>query len=370
MNKEEYKNKIKSLEIEIERMDNVQFSTKILLNSIYGVFANKYGPLYDIDCAASITNTGQSVIKEASNILDTYAKEKYGIKETIVHYGDTDSVFFTIKPILDILKKQLMDSNDQLTSDVYTIVNDFNDHLNLQINAWSRNILNSSDSRFLFKREAICSAGLFQAKKRYILHIRDTGEREPKPCNKIKPVGVELAKSTVSDKVKEMIKRVVVALLNTKNREKTLDEYRKIYEEFKTLPAEEIAFRSAIKTYDKYASQAIGFAKAKRTPVAVAGAIYYNNLLKERNLTSTYETMRSGDHIKWVYCLTNNQYNISNLAFTDKIPKEFADIQTDYDKMFKTIIEPAIQRLFECTGWKMVNLQAEYTIDLLDFFKI
>ena len=37
--------------------------------------------------------------------------------------------------------------------------------------------------------------------------------------------------------------------------------------------------------------------------------------------------------------------------------------------MFKKIMEPAIERLFECAKWKMANLQAEYTVDLLDFFK-
>lgn len=353
----------------IEQLDIMQYTLKILLNSIYGVFANRFGPLYDIDCAGSITETGQAVIKEASNILDKYVSDKYKINESITHYNDTDSCHITIKPILDALKQPLLDDNKQICQDVYTLANELNDHLNKEINLWSSNILCSTDSRFYFKRETICSTGLYQAKKRYILHIKDKGERDPMPCDKIKPVGVELVKSTMSDTIKSMIKEVIVEMLNSKDREKTLTVYRSIYEKFKQLPVEEIAFRSAVKTYDKYSAQAIGFAKAKRTPVAVAGAIYYNNLLKEYNLTSKYETIKGEDRVRWVYCLPNNKYSIGNIAFTEKIPEEFVDIKPDYDKMFKTIMEPAIERLFECARWKMANLQAEYTVDLLDFFK-
>ncbi len=356
-------------ERKMEQLDILQYTLKILLNSIYGVFANRHGPLYDIDCAASITNTGQAVIKQASEILDKYAAEKYGITEPITHYNDTDSCHVTIKGIMESLNKPLLNGDDSIASPVYPVANEMNDYLNQKINEWSTETLNSIDSRFYFKRENICSSGIYQAKKRYILHIKDKGSRDPKPCNKIKPVGVELVKSTMSKTVKKMIEDIVVAMLNTKNREKTLEVFRKIYEDFKALPVEEIAFRSAIKTYKDYAPLAVGFSKAKRTPVAVAGAIYYNNLLKEYNLTSKYETLNSEDRVRWVYCLPNNQYNIHNIAFTDKIPEEFAFIKPDYDKMFKTIIVPAIERLFECASWKMVDLQAEYTVDLLDFFK-
>ncbi len=80
-------NKIRS-----EQLDLLQFTQKILLNSIYGVFANRHGPLYDIDCAGSITLTGQAVIKEASDIIDKYVTDKYGVTGSITHYNDTDSV--------------------------------------------------------------------------------------------------------------------------------------------------------------------------------------------------------------------------------------------------------------------------------------
>ncbi|MDD4110001.1 MAG: DNA polymerase domain-containing protein [Clostridia bacterium] len=354
----------------MEQLDILQYTLKILLNSIYGVFANKFGPLYDIDCAASITNTGQAVIKEASDILDQYAKEKYNIQEPITHYNDTDSCHCSIQPILDLNKYSFCDKDEKISPIVYKIAIDFNDILNVKINEWSANTLNSIDSRFHFKREAICSTCLYESKKHYILHVKDKGEKEPLPCDKIKPVGVELVKTTMSDTIKKMIEEIVKTLLKTRDRTKTLDVYREQYESFKKLQPDEIAFRSSIKTYNKYSALATGFSKGKGTPVAVAGAIYYNNLLKEYNLTSKYEELKSEDRVKWLYVLPTNQYNITKIAFADKIPEEFVDIKPDYDKMFKKILEPAITRLFECAQWKMADLQAEYTIDLLDLFKL
>lgn len=352
-----------------EQLDILQFTIKILLNSIYGVFANRHGPLYDIDCASSITLTGQSVIKQAGIIIDKYVEEKYGIDKSITHYGDTDSAHISIKPVIDKLHINPLTPDNLISDSVYKIANEINIRLNEGINEWARETLNSKDPRFFFKREAICSAGLYQSKKHYILHIKDKGEDKPLPCDKIKPVGVELVKSTVSKTIKEMMMEVVKRLLNSRSRADTIETYKDVYERFKKLPPEEIAFRSGVRTYDKYAQKANGFAKAKSTPIAVAGAINYNTLLKERNLISKYDAISSDIRIKWVYCNTANKYRIHNLAFTDKIPPELSDIVPDYELMFQKIMVPSIERLFECAHWKFLDLQSEYTVDLLDLFK-
>ncbi len=363
-NSDTYKEKV----MRMEQLDILQYTLKILLNSIYGVFANRFGPLYDIDSAASITNTGQAVIKQASTILDEYVAEKYGIKEPITHYNDTDSCHCSIQPILN-QKGITFFENGAIHPYVYELAVELNGVLNKKINEWSADFLNSNDSRFHFKREAICSTCLYESKKHYILHVRDKGEKDPLPCNKIKPVGVELVKTTMSETIKGMISEIVKTILETRDRSTTLDVYRKKYEQFKALSPEEIAFRSAVKTYDKYSAKATGFSIAKRTPVAVSASIYYNNLLKEYGLTAKYEALKAEDRVKWLYVLPTNQYNITKLAFPDKIPDEFVNIKPDYDKMFKKILEPAITRLFECAKWRMADMQAEYTVDLLDLFK-
>jgi DNA polymerase elongation subunit (family B) len=77
---------------EIVYLDNQNLAVKVLLNSIYGTFANKHSSLMDIDNATSITMTGQNVAKAGGNILDEFVKKKYGVLSSITKYGDTDSL--------------------------------------------------------------------------------------------------------------------------------------------------------------------------------------------------------------------------------------------------------------------------------------
>ena len=92
-------------QLKITYFDTLQYTLKILLNSIYGTFANKHSSLMDIDHAMSITITGQNVSKDGGNIIDNFVKVKYGVDQSITKYGDTDSLYISIDPILQ--KKQI-----------------------------------------------------------------------------------------------------------------------------------------------------------------------------------------------------------------------------------------------------------------------
>jgi DNA polymerase elongation subunit (family B) len=79
--KREYsKNKNKELKFEIEQLDAKQLCIKVLINSIYGYFGNKHAPFGDDDIAASITLTGQAVIKQSNELLKRYIKKKLILK--------------------------------------------------------------------------------------------------------------------------------------------------------------------------------------------------------------------------------------------------------------------------------------------------
>lgn len=356
-------------ELMIEQLDIMQYTLKILLNSIYGVFANKHGPLYDIDLASSITLTGQAAIKQASEILNQYAKDRYSVTEEITHYNDTDSTHISLKPILDKLEDSLQTKDSgEITPKTYELVNELNAHLNTEIEKWGRKSLNSLDPRFVFKREAICAVGIYEAKKHYILHIKDKGEDKPLACDEIKYVGVEVAKSTFSDSVKDLIKSIVETIVHTKDRKVSTDAYRQAYAVFKNLPVEEIAFRSSINDYEKYAGGVQGFIPIKHTPVHVKASLYYNKLLKEKLVDTVYDPINSGDKIKWIYTSPNNKYNIKCMAFIDKLPEELKEIKPDFEKMWEKTVAPAVDRLFESIQWKTVNLREEYACDLLEFF--
>jgi len=78
--------------VELDLQSAGEMTLKVLINSIYGTFANKHSPFYDIDAASSITLTGQACVKQSSIILNQYAKDTYGIVDDLTIYQDTDSV--------------------------------------------------------------------------------------------------------------------------------------------------------------------------------------------------------------------------------------------------------------------------------------
>lgn len=358
-----------AINAEVEQLDIQQYTIKILLNSIYGVFGNSHSPFYDIDHAASITNTGQAVIKESSRIADEYIKEKYGVELTSYVYSDTDSTHLSLKGLLDAIGEPLLLDSGELNPLVYEKSNEIQAALNDGITKWAETTLNSRDPRFFFKREAICPVGIYQSKKHYILHVRDRGESDPIPCDKIKYVGVEIVKSTMSQQVKDIISSVVESIVYTKDRVTTNDVYRAGYEKFKSFSPEDLAFRSSISNYDKYAKISQNFTAGKRTPPHVKGSIWYNKLLDELGVATKYDRIESGQKIRWMYVEKNNPYGIEVLSFIGNLPTEMLDIiKPDYEKMFRKIVAGAVDRFYECVAWSFIDFQNEYTCDILSLF--
>ncbi len=350
------------LEREILKLDMSQRAIKTLLNSTYGTFGNRHSPFYDIDAASSITLTGQATVKQSSEIVRQFAKEKYDISTDLTIYNDTDSVYITIKPILDKLNIKLLDGND-ISQQSHDIINELGEYLNNHITSWATSTLNTINSRFIFKREAICDVGIFQQKKRYILHILDD---EGIPCDKLKFVGVEIARSVISEEVKVLIRSVINTIIKTRDINKTNEIYHDIFEQFKTLDIDKICFRSGINNYSKYENSSEGFRVGKGTPAHVKGSIYYNNLIKILKLDNKYESITSGNKIKWFYC-DANKYDIKCLSYIANLPEEF-NIKPDYVKMFNKIIRPAVDRLYDCIGWPIQDFNITYANNLLALF--
>lgn len=94
----------------IKKLSLKQGAIKILINSIYGAFGNKWFYFYNIDIAQSITLQGQNLIKFSIQAINFYFKERWHvdyelhkilgvddrkinkIEEDAAVYTDTDSV--------------------------------------------------------------------------------------------------------------------------------------------------------------------------------------------------------------------------------------------------------------------------------------
>ena len=349
----------------MERADTIQHVIKILLNSIYGVFANKFSPICDSDHAGSITLTGQAVVKQASEIIDRYAREKYGYEgKSLTVYGDTDSTHISIQPLLDKNKLEIF-TDGKVNKDGLELIDDeIGVYLNDKIKEWAKDKLNSVDPRYYFKRESICDVAVYLEKKRYIIHvINDEGA----DVCKFKYVGVEIARSTTPKKAKELIKKVIESSLLVQDQNKANAIYRDVYDTFKKMPIDDVAIRGGLSDIEKHQVRADGFKIAKGTPNHVKGAIWYNQLLKHRNLETKYEKITSGGKVKKIY-IAPNKYNIDTLCFPVSFPPEFSDFEVDYEEMFDTIIKPPVIAVYNALNWQLPQVNNEAQTDLFDLF--
>jgi DNA polymerase elongation subunit (family B) len=358
-----------SIKAQIESLDTLQNVFKLTLNSIYGVFAQKFSPLFDIDHSASITLTGQAVVKQASEIVyqQAISQNVNCTKEDIYKYGDTDSCYFSVLPILNHFNLNLL-SDNEINKDAYSLIEKLGEHLNEKITEWAKKELHSTDPRFVFKRESICDVALFMEKKRYILHVLD---KEGVATNKFKYVGVEIARSTMSESVKKIIKKIIESAMLYNDRKKSNNLLQEGYEEFKKLSIEDLAFRCKISDYEKYESKikedgTLG----KGTPIHIKSAILFNKMLKKLNIDTVYMSIGSGTKIKYFYA-AKNLYNYKSMAFLDVYPKELEEIiKIDYKMMFSKLVEPPIKRLYESIGWPPPTIESETQTDLFDLFAI
>lgn len=355
-------------------LNNKQYALKILMNSIYGAFANNYFFLRDIDIARSITLTGQMVIKQANEIIENFYKE-HGIDSEILKtksptiYNDTDSVYVTIQPLIEKNNIKLLKKDNKLSHESEKLIEKLETYINENICEWAKKELNSKNPTLEFKRESICDVGIFIQKKRNVLRVID---EEGVPCDKIKYTGIEVVRSTMTKKVKEFNKKIIETMLETRDPSKTNIIMENIYEEFQNCVENELSFVVGIKNYEKYADSCNGLTTIKGMPVHVKAAYYYNYFIKMLKLEGKYEKITSGDKIQYFYLQQPNRYALSVLAFKNRLPEELKQIfSMDKEKQFEKLVSETIRKIFEPVGWQIrepgkmnyANLELLFTDD-------
>ena len=252
----------------------------------------------------------------------------------------------------------------KISPEAYEEANLVESHLNEEITKWSTRVLNSQDSRFVFKREAMADVGIFIAKKRYVLHVLDD---EDIPCDKYKYTGVEIVRTTLPAALKPYMKKIIETMMVTKNRQDTNDTFLETYDKFKSLPVEDFAFVMGAKEYDKYADQCDGFTFVKRMPIHIKSSYIYNQMLKKYNLENKYETIGSGDKVRYFYVMQPNKYGINSLAYKYYLPEEFRDeFKPDIELMFEKIVFSVIERFYDAVRWKLRKPGMQLQTDLFD----
>jgi DNA polymerase elongation subunit (family B) len=368
-NKKNLSKKEKSeIESAIQKLDTFQHAYKITLNSTYGYCANKYAPLGDNDIGASVTLTGQSVIKKSNELFIDYIKTTYpnvyDKAESHLIYNDTDSCYISLKLLEDY--DIFISKDGKITTDFYRVCDEIENHINNGCNEWAKRKLWSLDPRFVFKRETICDKGIFTGKKYYVLHMLDD---EGIPVDKFKYKGVSVVKTTMPKVLKPYVKKIMETMILTQSLKETTDTFMEAYEIFKGLDVESIYKNSSVNNYEKYSSQCKEFDTVKGMPAHVKAAYFHDLLLDKLDISQKYQKFKSGEKVKSVYLKLPNKYGINMIGFKGKYPEEFKDIfEIDYEKMFDKLLYSSIEEFYNSVNWKLRKPNENVKIELEDFF--
>lgn len=345
----------------ITQLHNSQMAIKIAMNSLYGATANKYFLYYIAEMAEAITTSGQLSIRYAQKSVNSYMNKIMGTtdKDYIV-YIDTDSIYVNMGPLVEkvycttdidvkegerFLDEVCRAKIEKVIEDGYKELADF---MGAYRNAMS------------MKREKITDKSLFVAKKRYVMNVLNSeGVHYEKP--KISVTGLESVRSSTPEICREKMKEAFSVIMNgtESDIQKFIAEFR---EEFKNLPVESIAKTSGTDDIEKYMGGPEGYKKG--TPAHVRGCILYNTHLKKLNLDKRYETINSGDKIKFIYLNTPNPVRENIISFPNVLPTEmnihpYIDYETQFDKVFLTPID----NILKAIGWSSEKIET-----LEDFF--
>jgi hypothetical protein len=210
--------------------------------------------------------------------------------------------------------------------------------------------------------------GIFLQKKRYVMRVLDD---EGIPVKKFKYTGVEVVRSTMPAPIKPYVKQIVETMMGTENRSTTNDVFLEAYDIFKKLPVEDYSFAMGISDYEKYSTRCNGFVTCKGMPAHVKAAYHYNTLIEKLDLSGKYETIETGDKVRYFYVNQPNKYGIQAIAYKYYYPDEFKAIfQPDIEKMFEKLIFSMIERFYEAVNWRLSKPSNQVQTDLFDLLGV
>jgi len=374
----------KELGLLISKFKNLQLAKKVGLNSAYGAMGSEYFRFFDIRIAEGVTLAGQLGIRWIANCLNEFLN---GLLKTVnkdyVVASDTDSVYLHLAPLVRKVFKDTTDTNKVI------------DFLDKVFKEKIKGIIEMSYTelaeythayaqKMRMKRESLANKGIWTAKKRYILNVWDSeGIRYKKP--KMVIHGLEAIKSSTPGACRVKIKEALTIIMNG-TEDELITHIETFRVAFKTLPIADIAFPRGMNDLEKSESDgkrrkveaSLAFEEPlegdgknwdrriydDKTAIHVKGALVYNRFLKQMNLDTQYEMLKSGEKLKFVYLKEPNIFREPVMSFLVRVPKEFhLETCVDYDLMFtKAFLDP-LNIVLKSIGW-----HSERTSSLEDFF--
>ena len=352
---------------------------KLMINSIYGAFANEYFHFYNIAIAETVTLQGQDAIKFTEKMVEKYfheffhrdralltelgvpeGKEIQPIKGAIWKYTDTDSGYLIFEECIDVI-------------DWKGTVKDFVIKLNnFRLAAYIKKVLDDyaksfhTDNFLDFELETIAENAIWVAKKKYVQNIIWKDGKDYENLSYIKTTGLEIIQSSTPPFCRQKLIEAVKFIFSKKKL--TIDQnselvalIKEIKREFKLSNIEKISMSRGISDYKKFViDDTEGFVLNKGCPIHVRAGAYHNFLLNsDQKMKSKYELISGGNKVKWYHSHDDfcNVFAYKPGAY----PIEFAPKMNIEAQFQATIIDP-LNRIIVPAGLPPLNPSLAYTV--------
>lgn len=332
-----------------------QMTKKILINSLYGAIANIHFCLFNEKIAQAITGNGRYFIQMTANNVENYLQSKHKSDKPYVLYGDTDSFYFHIEPIVDRIMEKYPDRS---INEYVDIIDNFEltqiqPVIQSSIKEFSE-FFNAYDvDSIKMKRECIADMCCFVAKKKYIARVRDSeGVRYPEDNPHMKVMGLELARSTTPVWCKEKLEESIDYLF-TRDKKDLVEWVDTLKTEITNVDISNLCMYGSVSRVD------YNLKSDKSIPWMCRASICYNDYIRKNNLTNRFSEIKSGDKVKILFLTEPNVLQTDVIAYnSDNFIDEIQNY-LDYNTIFiKGFLNP-LNNIVKVLGYDLTSSTIE-----------
>lgn len=373
---------------QIKKLDLKQNAIKILINSIYGAFGNKWFYFYNPDIAQSITLQGQDLIKFSIKAVNHYFMDRWHldtelhqllgidkykinqITEEAAIYTDTDSIYVQFESAIQSIEGATFTREEALKICVAIDNHRLSKYFDICFEKYGR-IFNTKN-RLKFKLENLSEYGIWLKKKNYAIKV----SYEPNPSMELSPIdkryliikGLEPVKGSypvwARKKLVELTEWIMEVGKDLNIEKDLVPKLQAVKDEYNTLSIDEIAFNFKIRIYNKYVDDEETLKLKKGISIYPRAASYYNHLLIKTGLNKKYTPLREGDKIKFYYC-AQNDHNFDVFAYApENYPPEVAP-PIDRDLQFFSLIVEPTNRLLEAMKMNSLDSNLKRSVEVI-----
>jgi DNA polymerase elongation subunit (family B) len=389
--------------------DMLQGVRKVLLNSAYGATLNEFCRFHDPRLGASTTGSGRQI---TTHMCQTVAQCLMGenappLIKTVTHvtpreqrsgsgggdsaslakgiineytmdvppgigpiYSDTDSCYF----VMENLVGEDVDLAVQVADEVVSAVNDsFPEFMRSAFNCQS-----GFDTLIRANREVVATAGIFRAKKKYMLLVANNEGTVYAPDDEkaLKTQGSDIKISSTPETIRGLLKDTTLSILRGVSKS-VIDEkiiaFRRNLNQNPDVNPLDYASITSVKNLDEYhvkyeRIELAGMGRAN-LPNNVRSSFNHNACLKLFSVQDSQEII-SGMKIKIVW-LKPNEYDFTSMAFssdTETLPEWFTKhFEIDVRLTELKLVDQKLKNIFDPIGWEVPTVHTQTVQKLLSF---